>query len=399
MDRSIIESTAQDPAAGGLLGINAKSASGGKLARFALQAGGRELMPDERVAKCLRVPHGQAVDVLYVPEHQTACYRGLQTCGSVWMCPVCAAKISERRRVELSQALAAWREQGGRVLLATYTIRHKLADDLAVSLDAMLYARKLCRSGRWAAGFTERIGLAGSVRALEVTHSKANGWHPHMHELLFVAASTTAGEVDAYLRPRWSDVLKSAGLREVNHHGLEVTDCDERIAEYVAKWGREPVWTEEHELAKQVTKRGRGASRTPTDLLAAYAFDQDDQAGALWQQYAAVFKGRRQLSWSRGLRALLGLAVEQTDEEIAAETSETAVLLASLTLAQWRHIVANDARGEVLAVAASGDRLALWRFLAELGVPGAAQAAAGDHPAERARAAGGISGAAAGLRD
>ena len=39
--------------------------------------------------------------------HNKAFYQGLMSCGGIWTCPVCAAKISERRRQELKQAIEA----------------------------------------------------------------------------------------------------------------------------------------------------------------------------------------------------------------------------------------------------------------------------------------------------
>ena len=82
-----------------------------------------------------------------------------------------------------------------------------------------------------------------------------------------------------------------------------------------------------------------------------------------------MFRGRHQLVWSDGLRArLLPELEEKSDEELANEHDEMAVLLATLTLSQWRAVVGNDARAELLSVAASGDRAQLVSFLACLGI-------------------------------
>src|SRR5256885_17042652 len=48
----------------------------------------------------------------------------IMVCGSVWVCPLCAAKISEHRRVELEQAIARCIATGGAGYLTTYTIAH-----------------------------------------------------------------------------------------------------------------------------------------------------------------------------------------------------------------------------------------------------------------------------------
>src|SRR5438552_1083589 len=72
--------------------------------RWQLQREARALLPHERVAFCMRRIQATTVDVFYSPQHQSAHYGGLMVCGSVWVCPLCAAKISERRRAELEQA-------------------------------------------------------------------------------------------------------------------------------------------------------------------------------------------------------------------------------------------------------------------------------------------------------
>src|SRR5260370_40243977 len=69
--------------------------------KWQLQRTAQALLPNERVAFCMRRIQATTVDVLYSPSRQSAHYRGLMVCGSIWVCPICAAKISERRRIEL----------------------------------------------------------------------------------------------------------------------------------------------------------------------------------------------------------------------------------------------------------------------------------------------------------
>ena len=88
----------------------------------------------------------------------------------------------------------------------------------------------------------------------------------------------------------------------------------------------------------------------------------------MWLQYACNFKGERQVCWTRGLREQLGLGKEQTDEEIAVEQEEIAVILASLTPGAWAIVIANDARGELLEIAGNGNAEVLQSFLVSLGV-------------------------------
>ena len=96
-----------------------------RLLKWALQAEARAILPNERIAHCLRqvVPIAAGVEVFHSTEHQVAFYSGLFVCGSVWMCPLCAAKISERRRDELELAITRHIAQQGAVYMATFTVK------------------------------------------------------------------------------------------------------------------------------------------------------------------------------------------------------------------------------------------------------------------------------------
>src|SRR5689334_10591492 len=76
--------------------------------KFWLQSLARELLPrDSRIGVCMHCmsPVASAVDVMKHPESSKAYYSGLMVCGMVWVCSVCAARITEERRQELTRAL------------------------------------------------------------------------------------------------------------------------------------------------------------------------------------------------------------------------------------------------------------------------------------------------------
>ena len=252
------------------------------------------------------------------------------------------------------------------VLLVTYTVRHHWADDLKGTLGGLLDARKRLLSGRWAKGFTARFGIAGRIRALEVTHGE-NGWHPHVHELVFLERDVDRAAFLTELREQWSGQVLKAGLKSVNSHGVDVRFADLSVADYVSKFGRERTWGPEHELTKSAAKVGKQGNRGPIGLLSDY-FAGDDRAGALWREYAQVFKGSRQLVWSEGLRNLVGRGQEQSDAESAGELREEAQLLDELSREEWRVVLGNDARAELLQVLGSGSVAQLRVFLGALGV-------------------------------
>ncbi len=208
-------------------------------------------------------------------------------------------------------------------------------------------------------------GVVGSIKALEVTWGSANGWHPHAHVLLVCSGdvgnlSTFEGE----LYGCWSRAAARKGLAMDPEHGLDVRATWGAVEDYVGKWGHAPTgraWGTEDELVKAHSKKARAVPRaageryTPFDLLRWVADTGEARAAALFREYAGVFKGRRQLVWSPGLRAELGLVDEASDEDLARAAVEDAVLLLLLTFEQWRAIRRLGQRGQLLEVARTGD--------------------------------------------
>ena len=168
----------------------------------------------------MRIRTGRTdVQVWKSKAHHTASYGGLQTCGSVWTCPVCAAKIAERRRVELLDAMEMHKAQGGAVSLLTLTTPHQRGDNLAVLLAQQGKALVGFLKDRAVVAVFAEMGWIGQVRALEVTHGRRsdrnNGWHPHFHILQFhQVAGREADRKDwtARLYLRWVAYCEKAGL-------------------------------------------------------------------------------------------------------------------------------------------------------------------------------------------
>ena len=348
----------------GALGSNAKLRAAARdpmesrLQRFQLQSIARDILPTSRTAKCLRIrAHDSDVQVWKSKKYCTASYAGLQTCGSVWACPVCSAKISERRRVELLDAMDMHKAQGGTVSLLTLTTPHQRGDNLVELLAQQGKAlQSFLRDFTVKAVFAE-MGYLGQVRALEVTHGRKsahnNGFHPHFHILQFhQVKGTEADRKDwtARLYLRWVAYCQKAGLGTPSYaHGIKLDD-GMKAAQYVTKG----MWGLEDEMTKGHTKKAKAGGESPFDLLRAVMADPNDrQAAALFKEFAEAFKGKLQLSWSRGLKARF-MVDEKTDEELSEEKEDLAVLLGLLTVDQWRDVLKVKGRGVLLDIAAKG---------------------------------------------
>lgn len=352
--------------------------------KWILHAAIRDLMPEHHTAFCCRSVLSpekrgvQGVEVWQSAKYQSAHYGNLFTCGYVWSCPICAPKVAARRALEVEQAITA---HTGRVAFLTLTVPHYTRDDLAELLPDFTEALRSFWSLRATKDALRLAGFIGSIRALEVTHGN-NGWHPHTHYLLFLEDCVDIKQLYAALYKQWESTVSRKLSRQINGHGfgLELvgggiyqggTDEDARqLAKYVVKGLEDSIWGVPQEMTKGHIKKGRVGGRTPFALLHDYATGDDKQAGALFREFVAVFQGRRQLSWSKGLRRkLFDTDIEVTDQELAETHTEESTLLGTLSLDQWRRVLAaprRDTRGLLLEVAAAGGWSAVETFLETL---------------------------------
>lgn len=326
-----------------------------RLERYALQSASRKVLKDstvKRVNNCLRVRQKNADITIYRSiDHKTCSYGGLQTCASVWACPVCAAKISERRKHELSRAIEQHTVNGGEVLLLTLTTPHYHHNKLSEILESQKKALYYFNSGKVASEFNSSIGLIGSIRALEVTHGRLrennNGWHPHYHILLFAKSGLDLDDLKRSFYDRWLKACIRAKMPSLPDflHGVSI-DNGQKASSYVSKWGLESEMTKGH-----IKKSNKG--ETPFDLLRAVLTDNDKQAAALFREFAETFKGKSQLHWSRGLKAKFDLQ-DVTDETLSEQIDDDAMKLGIIELEDWQLILKLDFRGELLEVAKKG---------------------------------------------
>jgi len=344
-----------------------------RMERFALQSVVRDILPGSRTAQCLRLRRrgegGQTmgVSVWRVAESRTAHYKGLQTCGSVWACPVCSAKISEKRRIELQAAIASHKAAGGEVYLLTLTNRHHKRDNLGELLAGQARALKhFMRGSKAARAWFDSLGSIGTVRAWEVTHQEANGWHPHFHILVFGKQGLDLAELTNSGYKLWAACCRLAKLEQPSRErGLTLQNGD-YAAKYVGKWGLD------YEMTKGHQKKAKTGGASPFDLLRRALADQSDvRARALFHEFALTFKGRRQLVWSKGLKERFAVE-EQSDEDLAAGSERGSELFARIDLVSWRAVLRHDQahgisiRGQLLEMAGVNDRIGFEMILEAL---------------------------------
>ncbi len=295
----------------------------------------------ERQRNCGVVTVGPEVEIRI--KDGSAYYCGLETCGNVWLCPVCSAKIHHRRADELRAALATWEAEGHAASLVTITVPHDLADALSRLVNAERAALKHVTAGAAWQRLKHRLGIAGHIVALQFTWGDAHGWHPHYHVLLVhneILGASTIAALHAHIHARLAAACRDFGLREPDQ--LHAVRIDPNVSgtsagAYLAKGGG---WTPAEEMARGDLKTGRTGSRAPLQILADYYQTGDTRDRDLWHEYSKVTKGLAAVRWSRGLRAVvLGQAAEpeQTDAELAAENIN-GELVTTIPLAVWSRL-------------------------------------------------------------
>lgn len=285
-----------------------------------------------------------------------AYYSGLRSCGSVWTCPVCSAKISKRRADELRRGLGNHLDRGGVVTMMTLTVQHQRSDDLKDLLERMSKAQRWFYQGRWYQELKAQYGIVGTVRNLEATWGQRSGWHPHSHVLLLSTSKLDSRE----LFERWARACERYGLWaswDAFQHGVSSTaemtleNKAADVSKYLTKMFElddKGSWTAAEELTLAHYKRSNTERFTPYDLLRGVLETGDALLAYKFQEFADAYKGKRQLYWSKGLRDALGLGTDQTDEELANVEDEGGELLFTIARPVWRYVVRAKLRREVL---------------------------------------------------
>ncbi len=141
--------------------------------------------------------------------------------------------------------------------------------------------------------------------------------------VFFLDGPTDVPQLHREVFARWSTGLVNAGLGVPLMSGQDahiVTGpADESIAAYFTK-----ATDRTRNLGLEMTHTQTKSARTEHATLPVWhLLDRVQQGDAdaldLWHEYEGGSKGKRQISWSNGLRQVLGLMAEQSDESIAAE--------------------------------------------------------------------------------
>ena len=183
--------------------------------RFLLRDFVGKISTVRRVAMCGRVRISKGTNPTVRMSGGVAHFTGFQQCGSVHLCTVCAPIIRNERSQEIDRAAGTWLEQhgAGSIMLVTLTVPHSYGERLADVLSTVREALSTLHAGRAWQADKAAFGLKHYIAAHDQTVG-VNGWHPHLHNLLFAERELTDDDVsklEARLYERWADAVVKHG--------------------------------------------------------------------------------------------------------------------------------------------------------------------------------------------
>ena len=279
-----------------------------------------------------------------------AYYDGIIHCDN-WLCPICGRQIARTRCAEIGRAGAEWLRSRGTLVMITLTIRHRACDTLSVLKGILDGAMQRWRRNNSVGGILRSAGMVGRIRSYEVQYGQINGYHPHCHNLYFLARSLTDDEVKI-LKTAWVSAVVSSGGDASWEIGLDPRDVSASIGDYLTK-----VQSISSEMTLGNLTKDDGARSghyNPLQLLGLAARGSAWAADA-YRDEVLTMRGVHWVNWSRGLKARFGIAEISEDEARAqGEADERRTEVAAMSGMDyygtpWR------SRGRVLdVVAASG---------------------------------------------
>ena len=311
----------------------------------------------DRVRKCGRVVVAPGGIVGVRKKGEAVGYAGLATCGSVWACPRCSARIMAVRRMELGVLISWAVDRGMTVVFGTVTLRHRKGQGLAELWAALNKGQQGVTQARKVRRLRDELGRVGYVRATEVTYG-GNGWHPHIHTIQLFDGEVSQEQLDE-LRDAEFAVWKRQALNrglgapvKKRYELRKVVDAERKFSDYFTKSVYDPsveraAKSVKFEMTGSLTKKGRRKeSRTPWQVLEDFGRTGDMDDLDVWHEFETASKGKRALVWSPGLKDLI--KVEDVKDETIAENELGSLADTLFGVADWSPIVRRPELGSLL---------------------------------------------------
>ena len=256
--------------------------------------------------------------------------RGVFRCGSVWCCPLCAARAAAADREAVSAACRDFIARGYAISMCLGTVPHKRGEALA-----MVKGRLDAVKSKVLAIIRRRYVGAIKVEYVwnnETSHHWINSWHPHNHFLFFIPPTASLSEFNEFFIDTWCSVAKKLGV-VIDARALqaEAAADAEAAARYIAK---DRVDGAAAEIAGGPGKTARGDHLTPLELLERiHEFRRQMRGGRrldrteyrqmrrleeLYREYVEVYHGA-----GRRLQPSSGVSLRTPEAEVGGEEART----------------------------------------------------------------------------
>ena len=281
------------------------------------------------------------------------------------------------RKGEIENILLKAQAKGLSALFLTVTLQHTRDSELSELLKTLLAAWRSVFSGDRTGERQVLSRVKAQIKSVETRWGR-NGFHPHLHVLLMVDEAGLSETEAGLFEDKLAEVIFSRYQRAVEKRGM-VAEREAYNSRPVSMAGAAAHYVTKIEAALELTspdtKKGfAGGARSYTmfQLLSLYERGERQLYGKdiaeVFREFARATKGKRAVSYSRGIKDLLGIEAKP-DEELALEAElpeEKTIAVVSADV--WRVVCARKMRAQLLAVADSGDERQVSAWLDALGV-------------------------------
>jgi len=232
----------------------------------------------------------------------------VQTCGSLWTCPVCYERKALEEGQKILKAIQANTEAGLVPMMIALTASHSRKMTLRYSKDTFKIAWNAFNAHRQWKKFKKDFHVKHVISNVDITYGLENGWHYHKHLLLFLDASQidlaeAFLAADDILTSVWLNQLENKGRSATSEHGLHVSDRHKSANDYMAKIG---ITVQDNgKLHYEMTSAKTKDSFTIWDILAESEHGSQ-WASKLYIEYASEMSGNNWIQYGRtGLQDII----------------------------------------------------------------------------------------------
>lgn len=277
----------------------------------------------------------------------------VQTCRSICSCPVCAERLMLEHAQDVKKALI-WAENTGHYpVLVSLTASHYAGMKLEDFKAQFKAAWRMFSNHRTWREYKEKFQIEHWFANRECTREAItdNGWHYHMHMLVFVNRDSlfNAGlpeNMAEKFTDFWLNCIEKKGLTGSREHACDVRAGAGVGAEYLTKLGVNE--TVKGDLEYEIT--GGGNKGKNVWAVLEDAMFGDIRSEYLYLEYVQTMQGENWITTSHGFRELIAdieLPVGEQDE------SDNLVLWMTVSPDAWREVVRHNRIAEILRVAAT----------------------------------------------